>query len=291
MEGRLKSTPMTTNSMNTRIVKFAGNAIRFDTDHLQVLAAVDTHFKHCFGVDESVIAEYQVRAGGEADFTVSLDGAEIQSNISLEQVLFHLMQDGLTQLNGAASDDLIFHAAGLAFQDRGLLLCGKSGSGKSTLTTWLTAGGFQYLTDEVIAVPISGSEVSGFCRSLVLKQGSAFVWEQLLSDHKNENGFLKLNDSSAWIAPELLNPSAVRTSVEPGLILFPTYKKETEFQAEQLTPAKTLFHLMQCLVNARNFSDHGVERTKQLAQKTAAYRVFYSDIEQVSEWIRKTIAQ
>jgi hypothetical protein len=290
MEVRIKSTPMTTYPINTRVVQFAGNAIQFDVEHPDILAAIDAHFKHCLGVAESVLARYQVRAEGEAVFSVSRDDVMLQSNMKLEQVLFLLMQDGLTKLNGAASADLVFHSAALAYENRGLLLCGKSGSGKSTLTASLIAEGFQYLTDEVIALPAEGNEVRGFCRSLVLKSGSAFIWKNL-TPHADAEQVFKMNDGSAWVPSTLFNPSAVRVSVEPQVVLFPTYSKEAEFKAERLTPANTLFHLMQCLVNARNFPDHGLERTKQLAQKSLAYRVMYSDLEQVSEWIRKTLTQ
>jgi hypothetical protein len=288
MEVRIKSTPMSIDLTNTHIVQFAGNSIKFDMDVPEIRRVVAAHFEHCFGGDEKFIAEYQVRAEGEARFSIRCDGVDFQSNIQLDQVLQHLMQDGLTKLNGAASSDLIYHAAALSYQDRGLLLCGKSGSGKSTLTAWLVANGFQYLTDEVIALPFSGEEVRGFCRSLVLKRGSAFIWKRFLSNVETEK-FFEFSDGSAWIAPTLFNQAAVREIVVPHLILFPTYSADADFKAERLTAANTLFHLMQCLVNARNFSDHGIERTKQLAQKTTAYRVIYSDIEQVSEWIRNTL--
>lgn len=279
---------MTISSIFSRLVQFAGNTVQLQVDDESILAAIDAHFEHCLGLGEPVIAEYQVRAEGDAFFSVLCDGVTLQSNMKLEQVLFLLMQDGLTRLNGAASADLVFHSAALAYENRGLLLCGKSGSGKSTLTASLIADGFQYLTDEVIALPVACNEVHGFSRSLVLKSGSAFIWKNLFPQSELEK-VLILNDGSAWVPPTLFNPSAVRASMEPQVVLFPTYTKGVEFKTERLTPANTLFHLMQCLVNARNFSDHGLERTKQLAQKSLAFRVVYSDLEQVSEWIRSTI--
>ena len=58
---------------------------------------------------------------------------------------------------------------------------------------------------------------------------------------------------------------------------------------EKLTSAKTLFLLLQCLVNARNFEDQGINTVKKLSQKVSAYQLVYSDIEQATEWIQKTI--
>lgn len=254
---------------------------------MHVLDAVDTHFKHCLSEEENLVAQYQVRAEGEA-FSILRNGEEFQSNIKFEQVLFHLMQDGLTQLNGAPKSHLIFHAAALASQNRGLLMCGKSGSGKSTLAAWLVSKGFGYLTDEVIAYPLAGGEVSGFPRSLVLKRGSVNIWERWL-EGANPNDYIKMEDGSAWIAPNLFNPAAVTEQVRPHLILFPTYKADADLDIEKLTPAGTLFNLLQCLVNARNFKDHGMTAVKQLSQSVIAYRLIYSDIEQAEEWIRTTL--
>ena len=198
------------------------------------------------------------------------------------------MQDGLFQLNGAPKTHLIYHAAALAYDEQGVMLCGRSGSGKSTLTAWLVASGFEYLTDEVISYPLEGGEISGFCRSLVMKKGSQSIWEQWQPQAESD-AFFRFEDGSAWIAPTLLNPSAVREKVVPRLLVFPTYAKEAEFQVQELSTANTVFHLLQTLVNARNFENHGMQATKQLASQVQAYTLMYSDIKQAAEWIQKTI--
>jgi len=278
---------MNQSTTNTRFIQFSGNTIKFVMENESLLDAIDAHFAHCRGVDENVIAEYQVRAESDS-FSILRDGQEFQSNINFERVLFQLMQDGLAKLNGEPKTDLILHAAALAQEDRGLLLCGKSGSGKSTLAAWLTANGYQYLTDEVVTYPIVGGEVSGFCRSLVLKRGSSTIWEPLLMQ-ADPKSYLKLEDGSVWIPPTLLNPSAVRQSVTPQVLLFPTYSKQAEFSTERLSLAGTVFMMMQCFVNARNFSDHGMAAVKEFSKSVTAYRLTYSDLDQASAWIQKTL--
>jgi hypothetical protein len=276
------------------LVQFAGHTIKFDIKSPELLSLIDTHFAHCLGGDENLVAEYQVQAGveplpdGQAQFSISKDGAELAANIDLEGVLFQLMQDGLTQLNGASSTHMVFHAAGLALDERGLILCGKSGSGKSTLTTSLVSNGFQYLTDEVIASPLEGGPVSGFARSLVLKKGSAFLWQDWPAQ-KIGAGFFEFKNGNAWVAPTLLNASAVCKSVTPRLLLFPTYKAGAELKAELLSPANTLFNLLQMLVNARNLPEHGMNAASQFARQITAYRLTYSNLEDANAWIRQTL--
>ena len=194
---------MTANSL---LVHFAGNTITFDSDHAGLTKAINTHFKNCIGPNGPIIANYKITALNDIEFSISRNGGDLFSNINFEQVLFHFMQDGLTQLNGASTTELVFHAGALARDDRGLILCGKSGSGKSTLTARLMAdGGFQYLSDEVISYPLDGGEISGFCRSLVLKKGSAFLWQRWLN-HVEADELFQFNDGSVWVPPTLLTP-------------------------------------------------------------------------------------
>src|SRR5688572_16964177 len=273
---------------HSRIIQFVDHAIKFNIASPEILEVVDVHFAHCLSEDQTVVSEYHVEGSEEAGFFIQKDGILFASDLAMEQVLFYLMQDGLTALNGESRTNLIFHAAALSHQERGLLLCGKSGRGKSTLAAWLTSKGYQYLTDEVTAYPLAGGEVSGFSRSLVLKSGSSMIWRRWL-DGADESGHLKMSDGSVWITPTLLNPNAVRTHVMPHLILFPTYSAGAAFETERLTPAATLFMLLQDMVNARNFSDLGMAAAGNLSQKVSAYRFTYSNIEQASEWIQQTI--
>lgn len=276
-------------STNGPLVHFAGSRIRFAATHPAILDPIDTHFRHCLGAEGELIAEYQIVSGAPAAFTVSRDGGDLLSDGDSERVLGFLMQDGLTQLNGASHTHLIFHAAALALGSQGVVLFGKSGSGKSTLAAGLILRGFDYLTDEVIAIPASGeATVSGFCRSLVLKRGSDFIWDRW-RDQAEVDGLLRFKDGTAWVTPTLLNPVAPRSEVPPSLLLFVRYAAEAALEVERLTSANALFQMLQTLVNARNFADRGMNSASQLARQVPAFAVTYSDVEGVGEWIRTQI--
>ena len=150
------------------------------------------------------------------------------------------------------------------------------------------ASGLKYLTDEVIALPVDGEAISGLCRSIILKRGSAFVWQHWLGNTKT-NGFLQFRDGSAWIDPTLFNSEAVQSKIAPRMLVFPRYAPEAQFCIERLTPAEALFRLLQCLVNARNFPDHGLAATARLARRVTAFSLTYSDIESATQWIKQTV--
>ena len=270
-------------------VHFAGNSVRFTSNHSGVRKAVETHFRFCSGISGPVIADYKITTTNDTDFSVSVDGSVLFSTITFEQVLWYLMQDCITRLNSASQLELVFHAAALSKRDRGLILCGQSGCGKSSLTTRLVTDGWKYLTDEVIALPIDAGKISGFCRSIVLKPGSSFLWQRLLGQVELTDGLLRFKNNSIWITPTLLNNSAVRATVVPRMLVFPQYGPETQFKPKRLGSAEALFRLLQCLVNARNFTDSGMGATTHLARQVSAYSLEYSELEDAAQWINQTI--
>ncbi len=276
---------MTANSL---LVQFAGNAICFNSNDSKILKSLTIHFKNCISSGSSVVANYEIFADAEDNFSARVDSVDLFSNSSIESALSQLMQDALLKLNGASKTELIFHAAALAHRDDAVILCGKTASGKSSLAAWLTALGLAYMTDEVISVPINSESVNGFCRSIVLKPGSSFIWKRWLKNQDSE-GFLRFADNSVWIEPSLLNPDGAKATATPRLIIFPHYESDAAFRVERITRAGALFRLLQHLVNARNFPDYGMAAASRLARRLTAYTLTYSDIETASAWIQQTI--
>lgn len=266
-------------------IRFGGSSIRFDGP-ADLLALLEAHFKHCLGGADFITAHYTITPSGESRFNVSLDGGDLFSSLGREQALFHLMQDAIPRLNGAARLGPVIHAAALAHLNRGLILCGESGSGKSTLTAWLAAHGLGYLTDEVIC--LEGEQISGLPRSIVLKRGSAFVLQKWLASPPAE-GFLQFADGTTWIDPILFGADVCPLAM-PHTLIFPHYIPNTELHTKPLKPADALFRLLQGLVNARNFPDGGLAAASRLVKQVRAWQFTYSDLESAAAWIQQTLA-
>ncbi|AMA61178.1 PqqD family peptide modification chaperone [Bradyrhizobium sp. CCGE-LA001] len=84
------------------------------------------------------------------------------------------------------SDRSVFalHAASLAKNGAGLLLCGEPGAGKSTLTLQLVDAEFQYSGDDIVLIEGDGT-ACGIPFALTLKEGS---WERLSALRSNWDG-------------------------------------------------------------------------------------------------------
>lgn len=266
-------------------IHFGDNSVHFDGP-VELLTPLEAHFQHCHGGADFITAHYTIIPLGKSRFNISLDGGDLYSNLGSKQVLFHLMQDAIPRLNGAAHLGPVIHAAALTQGEHGLILCGESGSGKSTLTAWLAAQCFGYLTDEVIC--LEGEQIGGLPRSIVLKRGSAFVWQKWLGNPPAE-GFLQFTDGTTWIDPILFGAD-VCPRATPHALIFPRYLPNKALYAEPLKPADALFRLMKGLVNARNFPDGGLAAASRLAKQVRAWQLTYSDLESATAWIRQTLA-
>ncbi len=268
-------------------IQFGGKAVGFTTDSQVLFDVLAIHFKHCLAGPGPTLTDFHITAIAQGVFRFAVDGSVLYPSLEFGQVLQVLMQEGLTRLNGACASGPVFHAAALADARGGIILCGQSGSGKSTLAAWLLAShGFRYLTDEVIACSEDGGQISGFARSLVLKKGSAFLWQRFLGRDGRE-GLLRFSDGSAWIEPLLLDRAGVCPQTAPRLLLFPCYTPAAPLQVTQLTPAEALFRLLQSLVNARNLPGSGLGQVARLARQVTAYRLEYSDLEIAAAWIQQ----
>lgn len=282
--------------MSDLLVSFGGHTLRVGSDSPQILQAFQTHLRHCPAqTDSAPIAEFQVSLV-EGAFTISADGAVLFRGLPFDLTLQVLLTEVISRLVAVCERGLVIHAAALALDGNAVILSAQGGSGKSTLAAWLTADGFQYLTDEVIEVPLDlrpfdrlraapSTRLHALPRSIFLKSGAAFVWQKRLSQTDSPH-FLRFHDDAAWIDPQLFNPMPPAAQAIPRLLVFPTYVPEAPLQSQKLTAGEALFRILQNVTNARNLPRHGLDAAARLAQQIPAYRLTYSNLEEASEWIR-----
>jgi hypothetical protein len=286
------------------LVSFGGHTLRVVSDSPQILQAFQTHLRHCPAqADSAPIAEFQVTAV-EAGFSISADGAVLFPNLNFDLTLQALLTEIISRLVAVCERGLVIHAAALAQDGNAVILSAQGGSGKSTLAAWLTADGFQYLTDEVIEIPLNSQlstlnsqlynsqlynfQLHSLPRSIFLKHGSAFVWQKRLPQTDSSH-FLRFADDAAWIDPQLFNPMPPAAQAIPRLLVFPRYEADSPLQTQKLTTGETLFRIMQNVTNARNLPRHGLDAATGLAQQIPAYRLTYSNLEEASEWVKEKL--
>ncbi len=201
-----------------------------------------------------------------------------------------LLGDSCHHLAGRSHGGLLLHAAGLAWQRRGLLLPGASGSGKTTLTAWLLGWGFGYLSDELVFTPWGQNFMQALARPLNLKRSARPLWETNLTALDRARYILSTPHSDL-VAPLLFG--ALPTLAQPplSLIIFPSYRPDGAGALRPLSPAQAGLALMQCLLNARNLPEHGFTEVTRLARQVPAYHLSYRHFSQLEGQIEALLLQ
>jgi hypothetical protein len=175
---------------------------------------------------------------------------------------------------------LVLHSAGLTWLGRGLLLPGQTGSGKSTLSAWLLTQGFDYLTDELVFVPLGTNQFKGLTRPLNLKQAARELLKEILNNQEPPPEVMS-SRTREITPPRALRGGQVQGAAPLSLIIFPHFREGSDFQLREVSKAQAGLALMQCLINARNLEEHGFPEVTRLVRTTPAYEMTYGGFDQI----------
>ena len=185
-------------------------------------------------------------------------------------VIYHLTDRIVFHIADKAQKVHCLHAAAVSKGGNAIVVPANSGAGKSTLTTWLTANGFEYITDELILVD-SGGRLEGVARPIQIKFHGLEAINRLL------------------VTPELVQKGKFVTALpidslggvvnngdtSLGAFVFPKYTKGAEFSFTALSSADAGMRLMANHVNARNLEGHGFSAMMSLIRNTPCYSLEY----------------
>ncbi len=265
-------------------VQFGGHTALIQCDDPDLHQSLARYFRYCLGGNGPVVVTYHITMAMDGERQLWRDGQLLHPKPTLLYIFVYLSQDLMAKLITSCQLQLVFHAAGLSRGQRGIVLCGRSGSGKSTLAAWLTATGFDFLSDEIVAIGSNPLEMSGLAYPIVLKRGSAFVWQQWLGEEADQN-MVQFFDGTAWLDPEQLRPSCLGVTAQPKLLLFPRYVAEATFEVRPLSPAEAAFRLMHHLVNFERLPDQGFGQVTRVARQVKAYSLTYADVTTAAAWL------
>lgn len=269
-------------------VQFGGHTALIQCDDPDLRQTLAGYFRYCLGGNGPVVVTYHITMASNGERQLWRDGQLLHPKPTSLYIFVYLSQDLMAKLISSCQSQLVFHAAGLARGQRGIVLCGRSGSGKSTLSAWLTATGFDFLSDEIVAIGFNLLEMSGLAYPIVLKRGSEFVWQQWLGEEADQD-MVQFFDGTAWLDPEQLRASCLGTTAQPKLLLFPRYAAEATFEVHPLSPAEAAFRLMHHVVNFERLPDQGFGQVTRLARQVKAYSLTYADVTAAADWLQARV--
>lgn len=270
-----------------RLISFAGSAVAIEYSGSRIATIVDFLYRYVpADSDVPPHVTYRARPGVQPGaLTLYRDDTLIYEGDSEAALAELLMGDSCHHLADRSRGGLLFHAAGLAWQGKGLMMPGGIGAGKTTLATWLVAQGLDYLTDELVFVPHGADTIQTFARPLNVKKASRVALQAALPFDLEAHATHILSTPRAdLIPPTLLKP--VQLSEPPlGLIIFPHYLPGGDLTLRPLSKAQAGLALMECLINARNLPGHGFSQVARLAQTAPAYKLSYANFDQIKDRI------
>ena len=268
--------------MPRREVHFAGSALAIEYQGERAAHIVDYLYRD---MPESGQAAPHItcrlqEAEQEGNFELYFDGDLERSNQPEEEIAAYLLDRTCFHLADRSQGGLVLHAAGLAWRGRGLLLPGVSGNGKSTLSAWLVSRGFDYLTDELVFIPEDTAQFHGLTRPLNLKNTARELLKEILAYQEKPDDIVSSRGREIT-PPRVLNGGDVLSAAQLRLIVFPRFQQEGELQLTPLSKARAGLGLMECLINARNLTEHGFPHVTRLARATPAYELVYGGFDQI----------
>lgn len=267
--------------MPIRVLSFGDSSIEIVTHCNETSDLTEMLFK---GVPEQGVnpphARLEISQDRDRDYRLTRDEKEIYKGDSLAALANSLMETSIYNLADKCSSGLLFHAACLSWKGKGIIMPAQSGHGKTTLSAWLLSNGFDYLTDELVYLPLESRQAMCFGRPLNVKYGASEIINELLGDNKGDESIVA-GPIAMLVPPRLVRADNKTTEPEVDMVIFPQYRADTEFSLEKLSAAQTGMALMSCLVNARNLDGDGFPATVGLARKVPAYRMIYPSFEGV----------
>lgn len=147
---------------------------------------------------------------------------------SVESQCFKLITD---EIYKKINSHVWMHGGGVAFQNKGMMVCGDSGAGKTSLILKLLSYGFKFLSDEVIPIDKKTGMMVPFPRSVSLRPEARTLLEKEFSLFR-ELEFVNLSGHKFFGNPSLLK------SKRAGQPVFPEYfvylKKPASVSREEM---------------------------------------------------------
>jgi hypothetical protein len=227
----------------------------------------------------------EIRKDEAGDLVLRCDGAEVLSVASSAEMTGGLFQTLLSRIHSYDDWLAIIHGGAVALNNRALLLPGSSGSGKSTLGAFLVARGFDYLSDDMIAVTRPG-DIARWPIPISLKQGS---WGPL-APYLPE--LASLSSAQVWVRTVKYWPVPAASWDAPDcparVFVFPKFDLATK--SPRLTPLNPL-EALQRLISDRIWLGYplrapAVENFLAWLSRMRSYELHYGSFDSIEELLR-----
>jgi hypothetical protein len=217
----------------------------------------------------------EVRASGDGTSIVLRDGVVRRRHVRLDGLKEAVYESVLGVLWPGRAVDALIHAGAVARDGIGLCFAAASGSGKSTLVGQLIGLGYQYLTDDLVAIDRNG-EVLPLPLPMSLKEGSWPILRHLRPQLSSSPPFRVRGTRARLITP----PRAWEARPAPvGALVFPRYAPGSRAVLQRIRPFDALAKLREAGVwLGHPLTEERVTRLARWLERIPAYTLEYEGL-------------
>jgi hypothetical protein len=220
-------------------------------------------------------------------YRVYLDGdglvAAPDTDVVARYLLWHVNYEVIT----TSSDHLLVHAAGATIGGQAVALPGEMNAGKTTLVAGLVLDGFQFLTDELVALNVSTGLIDPYPRPLNIGHGS---WEALAplrpADRDHQDPIPRL----VWhVEPTSIRPDAVAQTAALRWVIAPRFEPGAPTRLEPLSRPDAIQLLHRHSFNGQRVGSAGIRALVTAVSAARCARLINSDLASAVTSVRRFV--
>jgi hypothetical protein len=202
---------------------------------------------------------------------------------SVAWLLWHISQ-AVVEANG---EYLLIHAAAVEAAIGAVVLPAAPNAGKTTLTVALIRAGFDYLTDEVVALSAESERVLPFPRPLTVEAASLAALADLdpaasswAADPEVPAISSPEDDPTDWwhVPAAGIRPAPFGRPSPPRVVVFPRYQPGVPTRLEPIGTAEAVLELATNTFNLDRHGGQGLALLARVAERCSCFRLDVSEL-------------
>lgn len=251
-----------------------GHSFRLRSDDVDVgeyIEAVFSEFR-CAGPADTTYSLMDRRPHRKAAYALFADDVRVglsrTRSRALATLLWHVNQEVVRRTD---SRYVQWHASAAVRQGVCVVMPAPMESGKTTTVAGLLRRGYQYLTDETVAVNAETLLVEPFPKALSVDRGSWAVLPEL------EPG-LRLVDDQWQVPPRSIRPDAVAAPARPRLIVTPAFRRGAMTELRPLRRAEALVLVAQSTFRFTEAPRRNLEVSARVLESCDCFELTIGDL-------------
>ncbi len=214
------------------------------------------------------LSRYRVRPGPGSRLTLTVDGVRLAQGRTAEDLLarfaWHVNQ---TAVSTATAGHVVLHAAAAVRDGVAVVLAADQECGKTTTVAGLLRAGFDYVTDEAVALRPADGTIVAFPKALSLDPGS---WPLFPECRPDSTGWLR-----QWHVPADRLGARVATGPVPAprVVVFPRYVAGSTTAVEGVSPGAAVRELARMTFEFRGNPARHLATLGAVAERATAVRL------------------